>query len=117
MGAPGGAAEERGSFARTALDELHEETGLEADAQDLMPFGSLSEAALHTIAYPSGDVTHCFALLLAVRRWTGTLAPSDEAVELAFFDPSQLPTPLHGPSAITLELYRVFRQSGCFQLR
>jgi 8-oxo-dGTP pyrophosphatase MutT (NUDIX family) len=59
---PAGGAEPGGSFAQTAIDELAEETGIKVREQDLVPFGSLSKADLHTIHYPSGDVTHCFAL-------------------------------------------------------
>jgi 8-oxo-dGTP pyrophosphatase MutT (NUDIX family) len=58
-----GAAEPGGSFARTAIDELTEETGIEVVEADLVPFGCLSEAEAHTIHYPNGDITHCFALL------------------------------------------------------
>ena len=42
--APAGAAEPGGSFARTAVDELAEETGIEGAENDLIPFGCLSEA-------------------------------------------------------------------------
>lgn len=59
---PAGAAEPGGSFVRTAIDELAEETGIEVSERDLIPFGCLSEAEAHTIRYPNGDVTHCFAL-------------------------------------------------------
>jgi 8-oxo-dGTP pyrophosphatase MutT (NUDIX family) len=48
---PAGAAERGGSFARTAIDELAEETGIEVSEQDLVPFGCLSEAETHTIHY------------------------------------------------------------------
>ena len=44
---PGGGAEEGGSFASTALAELHEEVGLEADAGDLIAFACVSEPADH----------------------------------------------------------------------
>jgi 8-oxo-dGTP pyrophosphatase MutT (NUDIX family) len=73
---PAGAAEPGGSFARTAIDELAEETGFEVREEDLVPFGSLSEAEAHTISYPNGDVTHCFALLLLARAWSGGFAPT-----------------------------------------
>src|SRR6476659_8793516 len=36
---PAGAAEPGGSFARTAIDELTEETGIEISERDLFPFG------------------------------------------------------------------------------
>ena len=59
---PAGAAEPGGSFAQTAIEELKEETGVEVSEGDLIPFGCLSEAEAHTIHYPNGDITHCFAL-------------------------------------------------------
>ena len=53
---PGGGAEAGGSFASTALDELREEVGLEADAGDLIAFACVSEPADHLIPYPNGDL-------------------------------------------------------------
>lgn len=61
---PAGAAEPGGSFARTAIEELTEET------VRLPP-----EAEAHTIHYPNGDVTHCFALLFLARAWKGAPRP------------------------------------------
>ena len=49
---PAGAAEVGGSFARTAVDELAEEAGIEVAAEDLVPFATLSEAQEHTIHLP-----------------------------------------------------------------
>jgi hypothetical protein len=40
------------------------------DPADLEAFACLSEAELHTIAYPGGDVSHRFAMLLRGRRWS-----------------------------------------------
>ncbi len=115
---PGGAAEPGGSFARTAIDELAEETGLEVGEQDLVPFGSLSEAAAHTIHYPNGDVTHCFALLFLVKSWRGDPRPDPEEVaEIAFAALEAPPTPIHEPTAQALDMLRAFLSSGQFQLR
>ena len=81
---PGGGAEEGGSFAATALDELREEVGLEADAADLIAFACVSEAADHLIPYPNGDLTHYFGIWFVLRRWRGEpKADGDELVELA----------------------------------
>jgi 8-oxo-dGTP pyrophosphatase MutT (NUDIX family) len=114
---PGGAAEPGGSFARTAADELAEETGLAVSEADLVPFGSLSEAAAHTIRYPSGDVTHCFALLFLARTWAGELVPDPaEAAAARFAGLDSPPAPLHAPTARALELVREFLSSGRFQL-
>lgn len=115
---PGGAAEPGGGFARTAVTELAEETGLGVAEDDLVAFGSLSEAELHTIPYPSGDVTHCFALLFLARSWTGELKLDPaEAVEARFAPLDSPPAPLHAPTAHALDLLREFLSSGAFQAR
>jgi 8-oxo-dGTP pyrophosphatase MutT (NUDIX family) len=96
---PAGAAEPDGSFARTAIDELAEETGIEMEKGDLVPFGCLSEAEAHTIHYPNGDVTHCFALLFLTGRWRGEASPNpDEATDAGFFGLDALPVQMHAPT-------------------
>ena len=115
---PAGAAEPGGSFARTAIDELAEETGIKVSERDLIPFGCLSEAEAHTIHYPNGDVTHCFALLFLARTWRGDPRPDQaEATEARFADLSAPPKPLHPPTAHALELLTAYLSSGSFQVR
>lgn len=115
---PAGAAEPGGSFARTAIDELAEETEVEVAERDLIPFGCLSEAKLHTIDYPNGDVTHCFALLFLAQTWRGDPRPDgEESTEAGFFDLSTLPAPLHAPTAHALDLLAAYLGSGTFQVR
>jgi 8-oxo-dGTP pyrophosphatase MutT (NUDIX family) len=115
---PAGGAEPGGSFARTAITELAEETGLAVEEKDLIPFGSLSEAEVHTIHYAGGDVTHCFALLFLARTWRGDLRlDPEEATEALFSDLDGLPAPLHAPSGHALDLLGEFLTSGRFQLR
>jgi 8-oxo-dGTP pyrophosphatase MutT (NUDIX family) len=111
---PAGAAEPGGSFRSTAARELHEETGLRVAEEDLVPFASLSQADLHTVTYPNGDVLHCFALCFEARRWTGDLRPAaNEVVEIAFFD--RTPEPLHPPTRRVLDLHDAYCASGLFQ--
>jgi 8-oxo-dGTP pyrophosphatase MutT (NUDIX family) len=115
---PAGAAEPGGSFAQTAIDELAEETGIRVAEGDLIPFGCLSEADAHTIHYPNGDVTHCFALLFLARTWEGELRPDQaEATETKFADLAALPKPLHFPTAHALKLLTAYLGSGSFQVR
>jgi 8-oxo-dGTP pyrophosphatase MutT (NUDIX family) len=115
---PAGAAEPGGSFARTAIDELAEETGITVVESDLIPFGCLSEAEAHTIHYPNGDVTHCFALLFLARAWQGDPHPDqEESTEAKFVDLGSPPEPLHGPTDRALELLRTYLSSGSFQVR
>jgi 8-oxo-dGTP pyrophosphatase MutT (NUDIX family) len=113
---PAGAAEPGDSFRATASRELHEETGLIVAEEDLIPFASLSEADVHTLTYPNGDILHCFALCFEARRWTGNLhRATDEVLAAAFFD--RPPASLHPPTRVVLELYAAYRASGVFQAR
>lgn len=115
---PAGAAEPGGSFAQTAIDELAEETGLRVSQDDLVPFGCLSEADAHTIHYPNGDVTHCFALLFMARAWKGEPRPDPaEVTAVEFFDLQAPPESLHAPTRHALELLDAHLRSGAFQLR
>lgn len=115
---PAGAAEPGGSFAKTAIDELAEETGVKISERDLIPFGCLSEAEAHTIHYPNGDVTHCFAVCFLARAWEGEPRPDgDESTEAKFVDLDAPPPPLHPPTAHALELLAAYHRSGSFQVR
>jgi 8-oxo-dGTP pyrophosphatase MutT (NUDIX family) len=114
---PGGGAEEGGSFAATALDELREEVGLEADAADLIAFACVSEAADHLVPYPNGDRTHYFGIWFALRRWRGDpTADGDELLELRWFDRDALPVPLMHSSAVAFAHYAAYLETGVFQI-
>jgi NADH pyrophosphatase NudC (nudix superfamily) len=87
---------------------------------DLVPFGCLSEAEAHTIHYPNGDVTHCFALCFLASRWSGEPTPNEEEiVEAGFFDRQMPPRPLHAPTdrACARAVWRPYLASGAFQVR
>jgi len=115
---PAGAAEPDGSFARTAIEELREETGIAVVAENLIPFGCLSEAEAHTIRYPNGDLTHCFALCFMVEEWRGEARPDrEETVDVRFAALDALPAPLHPPTGHALELLSAYLDTGRFQLR
>jgi 8-oxo-dGTP pyrophosphatase MutT (NUDIX family) len=115
---PAGAAEPGGSFARTAVDELAEETGVRLASTDLIPYGCLSEADAHTIQYPNGDLTHCFAMCFLARDWKGDpRADQDEMTEVDFAAMDRLPEPMHPPAACALDLLRAFHATGEFQVR
>jgi ADP-ribose pyrophosphatase YjhB (NUDIX family) len=114
---PGGGAEEGGSFARTAIDELREETGLVVRADDLIPVACFSEAARHTLHYPNGDVAHYFSMCFLVRRWEGEpRADGEEMVELRFADPAELPRPFEDSTERAVELLLAYLRTGQFQI-
>ncbi|MFJ4683989.1 NUDIX domain-containing protein [Streptomyces sp. NPDC088789] len=115
---PAGACEEDGDFTDAAVREVAEETGLRVAREDLVAFGSLSDPAVHTLTYPNGDVTHCFALCFVARRWSGTLRPGADEVRAAQFRPlSDPPGPLHPPTGVVLSMYEAFRGDGRFQAK
>ncbi|HEY2479429.1 MAG TPA: NUDIX domain-containing protein [Solirubrobacterales bacterium] len=114
---PGGAAEVGGSFARTAIDELWEETGLVADPADLIPVACFSEADRHTLNYPNGDVAHYFSMCFLVRKWEGELRPDGhETTDLRFADPTDLPQPFEDSTARAVELLLAYLRTGEFQV-
>ena len=114
---PAGNAEEGGSFAATAVAETGEEAGLTVRPEDLVPFGCLSEARLHTVHYPSGDVVHCFALLFVTSEWTGEPRhDGEETTAIRWASPAALPEPMHEPSRIALELLARWDDGGGFQV-
>ncbi|MEO3973673.1 NUDIX domain-containing protein [Streptomyces sp. CAU 1734] len=115
---PAGACEPGSDFTGTAVRELKEETGLDVDRADLIPFGSLSDPGVHTLTYPNGDITHCFALCFLARRWSGELRPEpEESLRAVFREPDDPPWPLHPPTAVALDMFRAFLATGKFQAR
>ena len=114
---PGGAAEVGGSFARTAVDEIREEAGLEIDPADLIPAACFSDAERHTLHYPNGDVAHYFSICFVVRRWEGEPVPDgEEALEIRFADPADLPRPFEGSTERGVELLLGYLRTGEFQV-
>jgi 8-oxo-dGTP pyrophosphatase MutT (NUDIX family) len=114
---PGGAAEVGGSFARTGVDELREETGLRAREADLITVACFSEADRHILDYPNGDRTHYFSLLFLVRRWEGEPVPDgEETVDLCFGDLAAPPQPFEDSTARAVELLRAYLRTGSFQV-
>ena len=114
---PGGAAEEGGSFARTAVDELREETGLVVEPADLIPVACFSDAERHALHYPNGDVAHYFSMCFLVRRWEGEMAPDgEETKDLRFADPTELPQPFEDSTARAVELLLAYLRTGAFQV-
>jgi 8-oxo-dGTP pyrophosphatase MutT (NUDIX family) len=115
---PGGGAEPGGSFTRTAVRELREEAGVVVREADLIPFATFSEAEIHTVTYPNGDLVHGFTMCFTAEAWSGEpVADGVEMSEVRFVDPSRPPEPLHPTARHTLGLLLEFRKTGVFQLR
>ncbi|MET0799703.1 MAG: NUDIX domain-containing protein [Actinomycetota bacterium] len=113
---PGGGAEEGSSFSDTAVTELREEVGLEADPADLEGYACISRPDNHLETYPNGDVTHYFGVWFVLRRWRGDPAGDGEEMgELAWFDVGDPPEPLLRSTRVGLELYSEWLASGRFQ--
>ena len=112
---PAGAAEPGGSFRSTAARELFEETGLTVAEHDLVPFASLSEADLHTLTYPNGDVLHCFALASRPGAGQATHAGPGRGSGARLL--RRVARDLHPPTRVVLEFYDAYRTSGLFQAR
>ena len=114
---PAGACEMGSSFASTAVTEVFEETGLTIAASDLVAFACLSDPAIHIVEYPNGDRTHGFAVCFEARGWSGSVEIDPaEVTEYGFFSLDELPSPLHPPTQVALDLYRRFRATGAFQV-
>lgn len=113
---PGGGAEEGSSFSDTAVTELREEVGLDADAADLEAFASISRVDNHLVTYADGDVTHYFGIWFELRRWRGEpVGDGEEMGEVAWVDLDDLPQPLLHSSGVGFELYRAWLETGRFQ--
>lgn len=113
---PGGGAEEGSSFSETAIAELREEVGLEADAADLEGFASISRADNHLETYPNGDVTHYFGIWFVLRRWRGEpLGDGEEMGDVGWFDVDDPPQPLLRSTRVGFDLYRAWLETARFQ--
>jgi 8-oxo-dGTP pyrophosphatase MutT (NUDIX family) len=106
---PGGGPE-------TAITELREEVGLEADAPDLEGFASISRADNHLETYPNGDVTHYFGIWFVLRRWRGEpVGDGEEMGDVGWFDVDDPPEPLLRSTRVGFDLYRAWLETGRFQ--
>jgi 8-oxo-dGTP pyrophosphatase MutT (NUDIX family) len=113
---PGGGAEEGSSFADTAITELREEVGLEADPADLEAYACISRADNHVETYPNGDVTHYFGLWFVLRRWRGEpVGDWEEMGEIVWADVADPPGPLLRSTRVGFDLYRAWLETGRFQ--
>jgi 8-oxo-dGTP pyrophosphatase MutT (NUDIX family) len=84
---PGGGMEMTDSLPGTAVREVKEETGLDVEITGLV--GTYTDPR-HVIAYSDGEVRRQFNVCFRARLIGGTLAVSDESLELRWVAPSDL---------------------------
>lgn len=88
-GIPGGSMELFETIEETAIRELKEETGI--NANDLELLGVLSGKEYY-FEYPNGDKMCCVIVLFLVKNYDGEIKVSDnESKELKFFSLNNLP--------------------------
>lgn len=91
-GLPGGWVTPGESALACALRECLEETGWVVDDARLL--GVYTAPERNTVTYPNGDRAQFFAVVFEARAVARLSDPDAETLELAFFSPDALPSPL-----------------------
>jgi ADP-ribose pyrophosphatase YjhB (NUDIX family) len=100
---PGGAMETGERIADTAVREVKEETGLDVEPEALV--GIYSDPR-HVVEYADGEVRQQFSVCFACRVVGGTLATSEESLEVGFFHPAQIERmPMHESIRLRIRHY------------
>ncbi|MFD5026709.1 NUDIX domain-containing protein [Streptomyces sp. NPDC058373] len=98
---PGGGMEMTDSLPGAAVREVKEETGLDVEVTGLV--GTYTDP-LHVIAYSDGEVRRQFNVCFRARLVGGTLAISDESLELRWVAPGDLDDlPIHHTQRLRLQ--------------
>ncbi|MEV5507835.1 NUDIX domain-containing protein [Streptomyces orinoci] len=106
---PGGAMEMGESLPEAAVREVKEETGLDVEITGLV--GTYTDPR-HIIAYDDGEVRRQFNVCFTARIVGGTLAVSDESMELRFVAEAELSSlPMHHTQRLRVRHYLERRES------
>lgn len=84
---PGGAMDPGESIADTAVREVKEETGLDAEVVSLVGIYSNPR---HVVRYADGEVRQQFSVCFACQVVGGEVAPGDESLQAGFFLPDEI---------------------------
>ncbi len=100
---PGGAMEIGETIANTAVREVKEETGLDAEPERVVGIYSNPQ---HVIEYADGEVRQQFSICFACRLVGGQAAVSDESSEVGFFTPAEIEVmPMHESIRLRIRHY------------
>lgn len=113
----GGHAEEGDSFRSAALAELAEEAGLQARADDLTLFATLSGPG-RIYDYPDGQ-TQAFTLVFCLDKWQseGDFTDDTEITSSQWFSLEEaLALPSNDSTRQILLAYKAFRRTGTVQM-
>ena len=89
---PGGGVEPGESWSQAAIRECLEETGWLVQIVGL--FGIYSDPKTQTHIYPNGRAAHFFGAVFNAELIERIGEPSDESMEVGFFQLDQLPGPI-----------------------
>ncbi|MFL2783603.1 MAG: NUDIX domain-containing protein [Dehalococcoidia bacterium] len=89
-GLPGGGMDPGESLSECTVREVYEETGLCVHVSCLIKvYSDISDYTV--VQYPDGNLIQYVAAVYICHKDSGTLATSEESLDIGYFDPSQFP--------------------------